>query len=137
MYKNIAASNNVPGRGYNFSTAGITRQNPQAGDEKKNYSMFISDQNFFDTYGITFVEGKTYTEEEALSGWSNAGKVIINQKAATQLGFTEGEPIVGKKIVWGKEYEVIGVIKDYHHLSLHQAIDPAFIYRRFLIPILQ
>ena len=58
------------------------------------------------------------------AGWANAGKVIINQKAATQLGFPAGEPIVGKKIVWGKEYEIIGVVKDYHHLSLHQAIDP-------------
>ena len=119
-----AASNNLPGKGYNFSTSGITRQNPQSGDEKKNYSMFISDQNFFDTYGISFVEGKTYTEEQALTGWSNAGKVIINQKAAAQLGFPAGEPIVGKKIVWEKEYEVIGVVKDYHHLSLHQPIDP-------------
>ncbi|MGL6269686.1 MAG: ABC transporter permease [Chitinophagaceae bacterium] len=120
----VAASNNVPGRGYNFSTQDITRQNPQPGDEKKTYSMFISDEMFFDTYGISFIEGKTYTEDQALSGWSNAGKVIINQKAASQLGFTAGQPIVGKKIVWGKEYEVIGVVKDYHHLSLHQAIDP-------------
>jgi putative ABC transport system permease protein len=119
-----AGSNNIPGKGYNFSTAGITRQNPQAGDEKKNYSMFISDQNFFDTYGISFVEGKTYTEEQALSGWSNAGKVIINQKAAAQLGFPEGQPIVGKKIIWEKEYEIIGVVKDYHHLSLHEPINP-------------
>ncbi len=120
----VAASNNVPGRGYNFSTQDITRQNPQPGDEKKSYSMFISDEKFFDTYGISFIEGRTYSEEQALTGWSNAGKVIINQKAATQLGFAAGEPIVGKKIVWGKEYEVIGVVKDYHHLSLHKAIDP-------------
>jgi putative ABC transport system permease protein len=120
----VAASNNVPGRGYNFSTQDITCQNPQPGDEKKSYSMFISDEKFFDTYGISFIEGKTYNEDQALSGWANAGKVIINQKAAKQLGFPAGESIVGKKIVWGKEYEVIGVVKDYHHLSLHQAIDP-------------
>jgi putative ABC transport system permease protein len=120
----IAASNNVPGQGYNFSTQGITRQNPPPGDDKKSYSMFISDQYFFDTYGINFLEGRTFTEEEALSGWAKSAKVIINQKAARQLGFPEGQPIVGKKIVWGQEYEVVGVIKDYHHLSLHQNIDP-------------
>jgi putative ABC transport system permease protein len=50
--------------------------------------------------------------------------VIINQKAAAQLGFPAGEPIVGKKIVWEKEYEIIGVVKDYHHLSLHEPINP-------------
>ena len=120
----IAASNNLPGQGYNFSTQGITRQNPPPGDDKKTYSMFISDQYFFDTYGISLLEGRTFTEEEALSGWGNSAKVILNEKAARQLGFTEGQSIVGKKIVWGKEYEVVGVIKDYHHLSLHQAIDP-------------
>jgi putative ABC transport system permease protein len=122
--KKVAASNNVPGRGYNFSTEGITRQNPGPGEDKKNYNMFITDENFFDTYGISFAEGRPFSEEEALNSWNRSLKLIINEKAAAQLGFAKGERIVGKKIVWGKEYEVIGVIKDYHHLSLHQPIEP-------------
>lgn len=120
----VAASNNIPGQGYNFSTAGITRQNPQPDDGKKSYNMFIADQNYFDTYGINFVEGKAYSENDAFRSWNNQKKVVINQKAAAQLGFAPGEPVTGKKILWGAEFEVVGVVKDYHHLSLRSIIEP-------------
>lgn len=89
--------------------------------------MFIADENFFNTYQIAFVQGKSFTQEDANRSWNNAKKVIINEKAAAQLGFTKGETVVGKKIVWGEPYEVVGVVKDYHHLSLHQSIE-AVIY---------
>lgn len=126
--KKYAASNNVPGGGYNFSTAGITRLNASNEAAKKSYSMFISDEKFFDTYGISFVDGKTYTAEEAARGWNNSLKVIVNQKAATQLGFSKTDRVVGQKISWGeKQYEIAGVVKDYHHLSMHQPIE-AVIY---------
>ena len=122
--KKNAASNNVPGQGYNFSTAGITSLNPQKGDEKNNYKMFICDNNYFDTYGIAFTQGKSFTADDANSGWRNSKKVLINEKAAAQLGFAANENIVGKKILWETEYEIAGVVKDYNHLSMRQAIDP-------------
>lgn len=119
-----AASNNVPGQGYNFSADGITRPNPQNGDEKKTYSMFISDERFFDTYGIGFTQGNTFSADDAEKSWNNIRKVIINQKAAEQLGFKKDENIIGKEILWGKPFQVVGVVKDYHHLSLREAIKP-------------
>jgi putative ABC transport system permease protein len=54
-----------------------------------------------------------------------AHRVVINEKAAAQLGFDTKENLVGKKILWGEEYEIAGVIKDYHHLTLRQPIEPA------------
>jgi len=119
-----AASNNVPGRGYNFKTEGITSQNPIKGDEKKSYAMFITDQRYFDTYGISLLQGRTYTPDEADAGWRNSKKVLLNETAAKQMGFDTKENIIGKKILWGDEYEIIGLVKDYHHLSLRQPIDP-------------
>ncbi len=122
--KKVAASNNIPGRGYNFSTAGITRENPAPGDEKKGYNMFIADENFFDVYGIQFAEGHPFSAYDAMKSWNNSHKVIINQKAAAALGFQPAESAVGKNILWGQPFEVIGVVKDYHHLSLHSSIEP-------------
>jgi putative ABC transport system permease protein len=75
-------------------------------------------------YGIQFAQGKSFTGDEANSGWNNSKKVLINEKAATQLGFAASENIVGKKILWEQEYEIAGVVKDYNHLSMRQAIDP-------------
>lgn len=122
--RKVAASNNVPGIGYNFGTAGITRPNPAPGDEKKSYKMFIADQNFIDTYGIKLVQGRPFTQEEANASWNNAHRVIVNEKAARQLGFDPKGPVAGQKILWGREFEIVGVVKDYHHLSMHQPIEP-------------
>lgn len=120
----VAGSNNVPGRGYNFSTQGITRPLASPGDEKKSYNMLIVDQNFFDTYGIAFKQGKAFSEQVAIRSWNNERQVVINERAAEALGFDAAEDVVGKKIKWGEEFEVMGVVKDYHHLSFRTAIEP-------------
>lgn len=122
--KDVAASNNVPGSGFNFTANGITRLVPAPGDDQKGYQMFIADENFFKTYGIQLLEGNYFTEKDAADGWEGAEKLILNQSAAAQLGFAPDERIAGKKILWGKPYEVIGVVKDYHHLSLKEPIGP-------------
>ncbi len=120
----VAGSNNVPGKGYNFSTNAITRPLAAPGDEKKSYNMLIVDQNFFDTYGIAFKQGKAFSEQAAIRSWNNERQVVINERAAAELGFDPAEEIAGKKIKWGEEFEIMGVVKDYHHLSFRTAIEP-------------
>ncbi len=122
--KKHAASNNVPGKGYNFGADGIRRAGAPEADGKKNYKMFITDHRFFDTWGIRFTQGGGYSDNDANSGWSNSRKVVINESAARSLGFDLKTPVTGQKILWGELYEVVGVVKDYHHLSLHQPIQP-------------
>jgi putative ABC transport system permease protein len=116
---------NVPTDGYNFSTAGITKQNPSPGDEKLGYSIITVDHRYLKTYSIDLVAGKNLTEEMGSGGWGDITKLLVNEKAAKQLGFVDSEDAIGQKIIWErKEYELIGVVRDYHHLSLHQEIDP-------------
>lgn len=119
-------SANVPSNGYNYSTNGITRLNPQAGDEKKGYSILYVDELFFFTYGIGLAAGSFFSLEDCNKPSDNIEKVIINERAAAQLGFANAEEVVGKKIKWNDaEAEVHGVVKDYHHQSLKDAIEPA------------
>ncbi|OKS85962.1 hypothetical protein RG47T_1409 [Mucilaginibacter polytrichastri] len=120
----LAASNNVPGEGYNFSADGITRLNANVGDDKKSYAMLIVDDKYFDTYDIKIKAGATFTPQMLEQGWSKTHKIIINESAAAQLGFKNTENIIGQKIKWDAEFEVVGVVKDYHHLSLHEFIRP-------------
>ncbi len=122
--KKYAASNNVPGVGYNFSTGGITKLNAGETDKKNSYQMFICDQNFFDTYEIAFAQGQTFSQNDAEASWNNVRKVIINESAARQLGFDVKKNLIGEKINWGQPFEIIGVVKDYHHLSLREPIKP-------------
>jgi len=123
--KQYTATNNLPGGGYNFSNDGITSLNPKKGDDAKSYAIFICDNNYFNTYDISIIQGEAFSKLESEKGWMNCYKVIINEKAAAQLGFAANDNIAGKKIKWGDNlYEIKGVVKDYHHLSLHQTIDP-------------
>jgi putative ABC transport system permease protein len=50
--------------------------------------------------------------------------VVINETAAQALGFNTKAVVAGQKILWGEPYEIVGVVKDYHHLSLREPIQP-------------
>jgi putative ABC transport system permease protein len=124
-------SGNVPVEGYNYGTAGITKQNPLPGNEKIGYAMMMTDYRYLKTYSIGLAAGKSFTEEMGSHSWDELNKLMVNEKAARQLGFGSNEEAVGQKLIFReKEYELVGVIKDYHHLSLRQAIDPLIIFPR-------
>lgn len=114
----------VPGNNYNFSANGITRPNQRPGDEKKGYAMMIIDDRYLPTYNIKLAAGSNFTPSICELAWEKSARLMINETAARQLGFASPQEAVGQKINWGQPYEVIGVVKDYHHQSLRQAIDP-------------
>lgn len=122
--KDYSSAGVVPGKWYNFSTEGITRLNPKPGDNKKTYSIAIIDNRYLDLYDIKLTAGNNFTPLMCDQGWAKSAKVIINEKAVKELGFATASEAVGQKISWGQEYEIVGVIKDYHHMSLQQPIDP-------------
>jgi putative ABC transport system permease protein len=122
--KQISASNNIPGQGYNFSTSGITKPNANPGDEKKSYAMLIIDDQFFNTYDINIKYGTGFTKPMLEHGWPQTKKVVLNEAALKQLGYADNSSVIGQKIKWGNDFEIVGVIKDYHHLGLHEQIKP-------------
>lgn len=123
--KGLAGSNNIPGIGYNFSAGGISPLVPRPEDAEYNYSMLIIDEQFFPVYEIELAAGRNFNPQETLAGWNSINKVILNEQAALQLGFESPEDAVGQNILWGNPFEVIGVVKDYHHMSLREEIKPS------------
>ncbi len=120
----FAGSNNVPGNGYNFSASGITGENPQPGDEKKSFSMLIIDENYLDAYSIELAAGRNFNSEAINAGW-NSDDLIINESAAEEFGFTSAVEALDNSIIWGEtRYRIAGIVKDYHHASLQQYIEP-------------
>ena len=112
------------GKGYNFSQSGITRLNPNPGEEKVQYRMYMIDENFAPTYEIELVAGRSFLTSEALKGWE-VNKVILNESATRTLGFDSPEAAVGQLIKWSdRTDEVVGVISDYNHRSLHIPVEP-------------
>ncbi|GAB3316597.1 ABC transporter permease [Larkinella ripae] len=122
--KSFCNTGTVPGNYYNFSTDGITRNNPQPGENNKVYSIGFIDHRFLATYGISLVAGRNFTRPEAEAGWSEGTQMLLNETAVRHLGFASAADAVGKTVNWEKPFEVVGVVKDYHHQSLREAIAP-------------
>ena len=120
----FSATGSVPGigSGHNFSANGITGTNSQKGDEDKGYYFSDVDENYFGTYQITFLTGNDFTSADADQSLKG-DKLIVNETAALQLGYQPASA-VGKQINWGKAYRIAGVVKDYHHSSLKEKIEP-------------
>ena len=78
----------------------------------------LVDYEFLKTFGLEMVLGRFY-ERRRLT--DNAA-IILNETAVSALGI---EDPVGKNIhVGGRERRIIGVVKDFHHHSLHTSITP-------------
>ncbi len=81
----------------------------------------VVDQDFLDVYGIELISGRDFSIKYANE---SEEAVIINETVVRQLGWKEP---LGKmyRTSWAaKNGRVIGVIKDFHFLSLHQTIQP-------------
>ena len=122
--KQVSNTGNVPGNWYSWAAAGITRLNPQKDDDKKNYNILMMDENYLNTFKIQLLAGQDFTSQLCETNFNEINKVLINEKAAISLGFTDPKTAIGRKINWGTEREVIGVVKDYNHQGLQKNIDP-------------
>jgi len=119
----VAEGTNVPGR--TFSRGGVIPEGSSP-DDIWIWNQLAVDNNYFETLGMNVVKGKNfYAEEEG----NNENYVMINQTAAEQLNWKNP---VGKKIYLDETdslgVEVLGVVKDFHFMTLHQNIEPVIIY---------
>ncbi len=84
------------------------------------------DENLISTYGMTVIDGRGFTE--GMRG-SKENAVILNETAAQKIGWEEP---IGKRLLYNVDYRsrsvggatVVGIVKDYHFLSLHSTITP-------------
>lgn len=127
--KDFCTSGNVPSIGYNFSTSGFTQPASQKGDELKSYSFVEINDNYLNTYQIPLIVGRNFTAQECAVKWNSNSKVLMNEAAVKQLGFTNPSQILTTKIQWDeRKLDVIGVIKDYNHEGAKKATVPIIFY---------
>ena len=94
--------------------------------EMKVSSGYIVDQNYISTLGIQILKGRDF-DENIQSDMREA--VIVNEAMVKSMNWTNplGESInlgMGEK---SNDWKVIGVVKDFHFLSLENDIGPVFL----------
>lgn len=71
--------------------------------------------------GIKMKEGRSFSRNFS----ADSLKIIFNEKAIDLIGMEEP---IGKTVdLWGDQYEIVGIAKDFHTESLQQQVKPMFI----------
>jgi putative ABC transport system permease protein len=78
----------------------------------------VTDFGFFETFGIAFAAGRDFSEDRPADRTS----YVINEKAAAYMGLKD--PVGRRLKFWGQEGQIIGVVRDFHQVSLHREILP-------------
>lgn len=121
----VATSGQLPGRrlGRTFNM----RLKDGTGTEHYTMSSFPCDYDFFDTYKVPLLAGRKFQPTDHNPDWDKLNTVIINRNAAALLGFNRPQDIVGRQMTfWGHDWNVVGVVGDFHQESLRSPMEPMF-----------
>lgn len=85
-----------------------------------------ADYNFVDVFELEIIQGRNFSRNHPAD---TNGAFLINESALEATGW--GNPIGREFSRWGNDKpagRVVGVVKDFHMHSLHQAITPLYIF---------
>lgn len=102
------------------ATSGVRWEGKAEDTYQRFYNLEVG-YDLLETFGMELVEGRTYSKEYG----NEETKILFNESAIKAMGL---ENPVGSIInLWGRDREIIGVVKDFHFKSLHEEIKPCFI----------
>ncbi|GAB2518434.1 ABC transporter permease [Spirosoma aerophilum] len=84
----------------------------------------LADADYLKTYNLQLVAGRNIVEGDSIREY------VINESLLHKLGFRDPQAILGKRMQYylsSVPLPIVGVVKDFHQRSLHEAIDPCFI----------
>lgn len=118
--QSVSASRTVPGA--HFPGAGTQIQTPNGEMTFFDVSLYEVDVDFIPHYKMEMVSGRPYSRDFAID---TIGSLVVNEAAVKHFGYANPEEIIGKRFEqWGKEGTIVGVVKDFNFLSLHQKVEP-------------
>jgi predicted permease len=106
--------------GRNNNTSGLEWEGKNPDDIILFENMRVN-YGMIETLGVEMLEGRTFSEEFG----ADSSKIILNEAAIRVMGLKDP---IGKHVKLWEEYdlEIIGVVKDFHFQSLHDAVNPLF-----------
>ncbi len=127
----IAGLKNIPGVknasatnhrmvGHNYATGGLDWPGKPTNDNTY-FEGFEVGYDFVETLGMQIEEGRSFSRDYG----TDSSAIILNEAAVNAMHLKEP---VGKLIkLYRKNMQVIGVVKDFHFESMHDAIKPCFL----------
>jgi putative ABC transport system permease protein len=123
--KNVTSSSSVMGQEI-YWTSGVNRVGEKSLNLVTLYIMGI-DYDFLPAFDLKPTAGRNFAKEFK----TDDKAILVNEKAASLLGFVSEADAIGGKIRIGRDtLNIVGVVPDYHHQGLQKAINPMMILNR-------
>ncbi len=116
--KSVTSSSNVPGDEI-FWASGVQRLVGGPEGAISGYTVGI-DRDYITAFGLELAAGRSFDIQHT----DEAQHVILNRAMAEALDFANPEDALGQRIVQGDTLEVVGVLENYHQMSLKEAVVP-------------
>ena len=83
------------------------------------------DGNYIDLFDLGMIAGEKLADGDTATGF------VVNEQLVKAAGISNPQDIIGKRMVfWGRTKPVIGVVKNFHTVSLQTAIEPTVLLNR-------
>jgi putative ABC transport system permease protein len=116
--KSVSGSTNVPGDEI-FWASGIRRLVKGPESNISGYTVGI-DAYYISAFGLKLAAGRSFDK-----AYTNERKsIIVNRAMAEALDFKNPDMAIGEKVVQGDTFEIVGVLENYHQMSLKEAVTP-------------
>ena len=121
--KNVANSWSVAademGRDFDLSVS-----NDEHADHFTTRKAGVSPE-FINVYNIRLLAGRNFDNRDYNTDKNKIHNIMLNENVSKLLGFATPGHAIGKTIyVEGRQWDVIGVIADFHQKSLHHPLEP-------------
>ena len=117
-----ASLSNTPPSSGSVSSTGFKIE---GNEEDYGTQVKYVDGDYIDLFKLKLVSGKNIADLDTITGY------LVNEKLAHTVGFKTNDEIVGKVLSMnGRSYPVVGVIEDFHTVSLHSEISPVILTNR-------
>jgi putative ABC transport system permease protein len=106
---------------------GRTRFRAEGMTDIGTMSMLWVDHDFVTTLDLKLAAGRDFFSTYPADA---SEAFILNEQAVKQLGWTKPEDAIGKtfEVLGGKKGHVVGVVRDFHFVSLHSKIKPLVLH---------
>jgi len=121
----VGTANTSPGYGIGKNLINV--ENDEGAMVERGIDLYGIDYDYITTLGFEIIDGRNFSRDFP-SDTSNA--VLVTESMAKRMNWDQ---TIGKKFQFGVQdedpiVEVIGVVKDYHHRSLYDQIEPILFY---------
>ncbi len=117
-----ASLNSAPPSSGNVSTTDFRMEG-----REEHYATQVKqvDGAYIDLFKLELLAGKNLMDQDTAMGF------VVNEKLLKTLQISDPQEIIGKEMrMWGKRLPVVGVVKDFHTVSLANPVEPLVLLNR-------